>query len=137
VKLKLTRRRILIAAIAVVGILVVWWALLPRVDQRFVGTWQILGTPDQRITFSPDGSFTNGSYGPGSRWWIHGDDLVVYDASGDRVRDEFAVFWFHYNLILGRGPLERFGRMHILEVSERRATFDGDFGEVKLQRVPH
>src|SRR5262245_47277513 len=36
-----SRRRILIAATAVVGILVVWWMLTPQVDARFVGKWEV------------------------------------------------------------------------------------------------
>jgi hypothetical protein len=61
-----TRRRILIATLVVVGILFAWWALLPPVDQRFVGKW--LDNSGTTFTLRDNGWGTMGPYT--LRWWM-------------------------------------------------------------------
>ena len=71
-KLKLTRRRILLATLVVVGIFVVWWALLPRIDQRFVGVWR-----EQHQSWNWSGYWRFRSDGTGDCWNERADGTIA------------------------------------------------------------
>lgn len=49
------RRRLLIAAAAVGGIIALWWAMTPRDDPRLYGRWRIGGMSSFQITLEPGG----------------------------------------------------------------------------------
>jgi hypothetical protein len=70
VKPKLTRRQIVIAAIAVFVALVVWWNW-PRGDARFVGQWKMEYHPPS----SMDGTL-----------WLHSNGSSYWMAKGNRTR---------------------------------------------------
>jgi hypothetical protein len=80
-----TRRRILIAALAVVGIPVVWWAMLPEVDQRFVGRWNVVGYSTPQVwTFRADGTLDVDGRESGA-WHVKGNNLCFGESDIARL----------------------------------------------------
>ena len=77
------KRRTLIATLAVLGVLFVWWLGSSGVDKRFVGRW--IDSAGQTWHFGGDGSFSiNTPYETLSlnqRWWVSGNRIVVYTPS--------------------------------------------------------
>jgi hypothetical protein len=83
------RRRILIATLVVVGLIGgVWWIARPKVDPRFVGTWD--SSDGVRWVFRSDGTgecWYGGDIPPSSRvlginsfrWTLEGDVLVIFE----------------------------------------------------------
>lgn len=79
VNLHFTRRRILIAAIAVVGILA--YLAMPRrkTDERFVGYWMVMDATGLRLNSDGTGTIEIGigSFSDNARWWYDGKSLYV------------------------------------------------------------
>jgi hypothetical protein len=83
VKLKLTRRRILIVVFAGVGTRAIWSTASNRIDPRFVGTWRHVGDPKCVSFDGADGTFAvefNGELGPigPTKWLVRGGRWFVY-----------------------------------------------------------
>jgi hypothetical protein len=90
-----TRRRILIATIVVVGIVVGGWYLSrPSLDPRFVGTWRV-GDWRYVTTLEGNGNVIADVCGPtghriGSRkakWWVSGGKLHELQLSGTHLQN--------------------------------------------------
>jgi hypothetical protein len=127
-----SRRRWLIATLVLVGILGAWWVLLPRIDERFVGTWVIervrsgdLIIWSARKTYNRDGTMTTilaGDPGPEeSRWQVDGNTLEEYDPGS-----HFPVALVNlYQRLTGQIVRRSQSRYEIISVSEHEITLGG------------
>jgi hypothetical protein len=67
------------AAVATVGIIVVFWRTTPAVDQRLVGVWSCPFTSGP-LRLNADG--TGFDLASPLRWWVDGDNLTLdYDVT--------------------------------------------------------
>lgn len=90
------KRRTLIAVLAVVVVLFVWWRQRSSgVDSRYVGQW--MDRSEQTWTFTSDGTFslTDGpDFTHQQRWWVEGNKIVIFTPSRNKLTD--AGHWVSY-----------------------------------------
>lgn len=126
-KLKLTRRRILLAALAAVAAIVVWWHW-PRGDSRFVGKWKI--------------EYQNGSLD--GTVWLYSNGSSYWTAKGNRTRasspwwvSEGRFHWGEPETLATWHPL-RFAAKWIFQTTGhhfRPGNDDFDVLEVEQERI--
>lgn len=127
------RRRVLIATLLAISVLVAWSVWWPRRDPRFVGSWAIGKRSAGPIvlwavkrTYNADGTMQSISAGDPApedwQWKIDGNVLVEYDATSNLPAPLQEI----YGWLTGRYQLRDTTRYQILSVAD---------DEIRLRRI--
>jgi hypothetical protein len=120
------RRRLLIAALVVVGALVACWMLLGRADQRFVGTWRV-GDEGPIFRLEGDGSVVRKGF-PADQWWVKGNRFVFHDPSDRWMEEAVERLGYEVSRSLGYNPAGKFQAFDIEHVDDDEFRLRGDDG---------
>jgi hypothetical protein len=120
------RRRRRIVVTIVVFVLGLGWWFWPRVDQRFVGSWNTESRRSTR-TLRADGTGTitapNGNEYP-LRWWLRNGRLTLHYTSEGALQTLFEELHELGCTIRGTEPRGQIDRKQVVGISETRITFD-------------
>jgi hypothetical protein len=139
-----TRRRILIATLVVVGIVVALWQFATRVDRRFVGTWQI-GESSDFATLKANGEVDAVFAGPTGhrvmmgtrriRWWVSNGEFHELQSDGSDLEYFRDVGLQLIGLRDAVKPAGIHWSREVVEVTDSMIRFRDGSGELVLMRV--
>jgi hypothetical protein len=108
------RRRLLIATLFVIGVLVACWMLLGQADRRFIGTWR-MGDKDKFLQFNSDGSLVRKGFAA-DQWWVKGNRMVFHDPADNWLEEAVERLSYEVSRSLGYNPAGKFQAFEIEHV---------------------